>query len=140
MTLAVQFQHLLAQPVSILPAYHPSKNMKSREELIDDLKELLKDAEKYGKDADLERNEALRKLGIAISERDAAVDACRALMVMIGNGTLVRDISKDSEPGFAVRQITLVRALKWAQDVIDKDEEKSSPLIGVGIDIDPGPQ
>lgn len=42
-----------------------------------------------------------------------------AIMKLIGDGTLVRDISGDAEPGWAMKQLPLVMALKTAQELLD---------------------
>jgi hypothetical protein len=51
----------------------------------------------------------------AEAERDQLREALRRLFALVEDGTLVRDISKDSEPGFAIRQIPFVMALRNAQ-------------------------
>ena len=54
-------------------------------------------------------------LARAEAERDRLREALRRLFALVKDGTLVRDISKDSEPGFAIRQIPFVMALRNAQ-------------------------
>lgn len=51
---------------------------------------------------------------------EAAEYALRELMALIEQKVLVRDTSRDGEPGWAMRQIPVVMALKHAQNVIDK--------------------
>lgn len=46
-----------------------------------------------------------------------------AIMKLIGDGTLVRDISGDAEPGWAMKQLPLVMALKTAQELLDAARE-----------------
>lgn len=52
------------------------------------------------------------------------LNACKALLGLIESGQLVRDISHDAEPGWAMKQLGLVQVLKQAQDAVDNAEKK----------------
>jgi len=48
-----------------------------------------------------------------------ATAVLRELFALIEDGTLVRDISRDAEPGWAMRQLPLVQALARAKQILD---------------------
>lgn len=50
----------------------------------------------------------------------AAAEAGRDLFKMMNEGKLVRDISADGQPGWALRMMAFVRRLKKNHDAIDK--------------------
>ncbi len=52
--------------------------------------------------------------------RTPPYEALEALMGMIESGVLVRDTSRDSEPGWAMRQVELLRVLANANDLLGK--------------------
>ena len=56
------------------------------------------------------------------AERDRLWNALQALFRLVEDGTLVRDICHDGEPGFALRQIPLVKTLAECQCALHKIE------------------
>jgi len=58
--------------------------------------------------------------------KDELLEAAKAVYELIESGWLVRDISKDSEPDFALRQIEPVRKLKMLNEAIAKAEGPKS--------------
>ena len=56
------------------------------------------------------------------AEVDRLRAALRGLMMMIENGYLVRDTSKDGEPDYVVRMIPLVKVLAEAEAALAKGE------------------
>ena len=59
---------------------------------------------------------AIESAIVASRERERALrEALCGLFAMIENGTLVRDTSRDNEPGWAMKQLPLVAALKAAE-------------------------
>jgi hypothetical protein len=50
------------------------------------------------------------------------VSACKALLRCIDDGLLVRNIAKDHESGWAMKQIPLVQAIQSTLDAIAKAE------------------
>lgn len=66
------------------------------------------------------KNSALLASHEALSAEVAGLRASLgAIMKLVGDGTLVRDISGDAEPGWAMKQLPLVMALKTAQELLD---------------------
>jgi hypothetical protein len=54
------------------------------------------------------------------TEREKRMErALNELFTLIDNGTLVRNISDDGKPGWAMRQLPLVHCLSDAKDAID---------------------
>lgn len=66
-----------------------------------------------------ERDDLKAQLEQARADGERAVSSLEAIMGMINGGLLVRDISRDHEPGWAMQQLPMVLALKGAQEVID---------------------
>jgi hypothetical protein len=52
------------------------------------------------------------------------LDACLAISKLLDDGLLVRDISRDDEPGFAIRSLNIVMALKKLNDAIEFAEQE----------------
>ncbi len=91
----------------------------------DDLQDIIDDAVSDGEGRPLAGylRDHLAKHGWVI--RAAADDlllALKAMVNLVDSGTLVRDISRDHEAGFAVRQLPLVMTLKNAQEAIARAE------------------
>jgi len=61
-------------------------------------------------------------LGAVTAQRDELLHSLKTLFCWIEDGTLVRDISKDAEPKFALRMMTFVHELGMAKAAIDKAE------------------
>ncbi|KKN72119.1 hypothetical protein LCGC14_0414050 [marine sediment metagenome] len=59
----------------------------------------------------------------ACNNHDDLLEAFKSVMELIDTGYLIRDISKDAEPGFAIRQFEPVRQLQQAVLAIDKAEK-----------------
>jgi len=57
-------------------------------------------------------------LAALTAERDALRDALARVFLLVEDGTLVRDTSRDHEPDFSIRQIPFVMALRNAQDAL----------------------
>jgi hypothetical protein len=55
----------------------------------------------------------------AVNQAAALEDALREIFALIDEGLLVRDISRDHEPGWAVRSMELVGRLKQARAVLE---------------------
>lgn len=53
------------------------------------------------------------------AEHDCLARALRTLFALVEDGTLVRDTSRDHEPGWALRQVPLVQALARARAALD---------------------
>ena len=58
----------------------------------------------------------LARLGIWAKEYGSTLSE---LLTLIENGTLVRNVDHDHEPGFALRMLGIVPVLRRAQDAID---------------------
>ena len=57
--------------------------------------------------------------------------ALQGVMALIADGTLVRDTKRDREPGWAIRQIPMVMALKAADAAI----AKYAPAIAISREV-----
>ena len=69
--------------------------------------------------------DALRAREALTAERDALRAALRGLMRLLEDGTLVRDISHDHEPGWAMRQLPLTQALAAAHAALRPHPEET---------------
>lgn len=74
-------------------------------------------SKKYGDKKAFEIQKANGKLLAAAPD---LLEALQSVLALIDNGTLVRNISKDSEPDYAVRQLLLILAIKQASEAIKK--------------------
>lgn len=54
------------------------------------------------------------------SQNDALVEALKAIFKAMDDGLLVRDVSRDHQESWALRQLPLVRTLQQAQDALAK--------------------
>lgn len=57
-------------------------------------------------------------LGVVAADNNALRDSLRAVMKLIEDGFLVRNILRDDEPGWAMRQIPMVQTLAKAAELI----------------------
>jgi hypothetical protein len=62
-----------------------------------------------------EAEEYVSEIVRAVNTHDQLVEALDELMALIENNTLVRNISRDGDPDWAIRQLPLVMTLKKAQ-------------------------
>jgi len=62
----------------------------------------------------------------------ALLTAAKEVRQLLDNQVLVRDISRDHEPGWAFRQVPLVLTLKRFVDAIDRAETLLTPEVSHG--------
>ena len=93
--------------------------------------EAAENSNQAGEDAAVKAADAVRLPDDANAvERDQLKELCAELaetakkfLSYLESGTLIRDISKDHEPGWAVKMIQFVNDLKKLQEAIAKAEE-----------------
>ncbi len=57
---------------------------------------------------------------------DDLADALRDLLARVGDGTLVRDTTKDSEPTWAIRRLVLAENLDKAKELLDEYDNRTN--------------
>jgi multidrug resistance efflux pump len=62
-----------------------------------------------------ESQQALRATQATLAQRTGAL---QNLFALVESGVLVRNLSRDAEPGFALRQVPLIQAFTAARDIL----------------------
>jgi len=63
----------------------------------------------------------------AVNSHDALLAACKEIWKLVDDGVLVRDISRDFEPNWILRQIPVVRSLRKLEEAIKLAEGSDDP-------------
>ena len=73
-----------------------------------------------------ERDANAELIARAVNSHDELLEACQTMVSLVESGHLVCNVSKDSEPGWALNAIGLVKSLSKARKAIDKATQSTT--------------